>query len=108
MMFLGEVYASAGGGPRFYEQLEFYTEAVMTVLEMIYQRLMRLFGKKGYVRGEVAVSVDDDLDANLPMPFRPRSPKAYRRKGRLLANPLFEHSDPNTMSVQGWCNVRYR
>jgi len=46
MMFLDWVYASAGGGPRFYEQPEFHTETVMTILEMIYQRLMRLFAKK--------------------------------------------------------------
>ena len=42
------------------------------------------------------------------MPFRPRAPKAYRRKGRLLANPLFQHPDPDVMSVQGWLNVRYK
>jgi hypothetical protein len=52
--------------------------------------------------------VDADLEANVPMPFRPRAPKAYRRKGRLLANPLYQHTDPDIMSVQGWCNVRYR
>ena len=42
------------------------------------------------------------------MPFRPRGPKAYRRKGRLLVNPLYQHPDPDVMSVQGWCSVRYR
>ena len=25
---------------------------------------------------------------------------------RLLANPLFQHPDPDVMSVQGWLNVR--
>ena len=108
MMFLDGVYASSGRGPRFYEQPEFTTETVMTILEMIYQRLMRLFAKKGYLTDEVAVSVDDDLEASVPMPFRPRAPKAYRRKGRLLANPHYQHPDPDVMSVQGWCNLRYR
>ncbi len=69
-MFLDRVYASAGGGRRFYEQPEFTTESMMTIFEMIYQRLMRLFTKKGYVKDEVAVSVDDDLEANVPMPFQ--------------------------------------
>ncbi len=32
----------------------------------------------------------DEFDSDVPMPFRPRAPKAYRRKGRLLANPLFQ------------------
>ncbi len=90
-MFLDGVYARSNGGPRFYEQPEFHAETVMTVLEMIYQRLMNLFAKKGYVTDEVAVSVDDDLDANVSMPFRTRAPKACRRKGRLLTNPLFQH-----------------
>jgi len=31
---------------------------------------MRLLPKKGYVTDEVAVSVDDDLESNVPMPFR--------------------------------------
>ena len=108
MMFLDGVYASSGGGPRFYEQPEFTTETVMTILEMIYQRLMRLFAKKGYVDTSGEASVLEDIDSDVPMPFRPRSPKAYRRKGRLLANPLYQHPDPDSMSVQGWCNVRYR
>lgn len=42
----------------------------MTVLEMIYQRLMRLFATKGYVTDEVALSVDDDSEASVPIPFR--------------------------------------
>ena len=32
--------------------------------------------QEGYVTDEVTVSVDDDLEANGPMPFRPRAPKA--------------------------------
>jgi hypothetical protein len=40
--------------------------------------------------------------------FVPGAPKAYRRKGRLLENPLFQHPDPDAMSVQGWLNVRYK
>jgi hypothetical protein len=83
MMFLDGVYASSGRGPRFYEQPEFTTETVMTIFEMIYQRLMRLFAKKGYVDTSGEASVLEDIDSDVPMPFRPRSPKAYRRKGRL-------------------------
>ena len=108
MMFLDGVYARSNIGPRFYEHPEFHTKTVMTILEVIYKRLTRLFAKKGYVTDEVAVSVDDYLEASVPMPFCPRAPKAYRRKGRLLANPLYQHPDPDVMSVQGWCNVCYR
>jgi hypothetical protein len=41
------------------------------------------------------------------MPFRPRAPKAYRRKGRLAQHPSWQQSDPDKMCV-GWCNVRSR
>jgi hypothetical protein len=33
---------------------------------------------------------------------------AYRRKGRLLANPLFQHPDPEMMAVQVWLYARYK
>ena len=33
---------------------------------------------------------------------------AYRRKGRLLANPLYQNLDPDVMSGQSWSNVRYK
>ena len=82
------------------------------VLEMIYLRLAKLFAKKGFVDASGEASMPEDFDSeddlSVPMPFRPRAPKVYRRKGRLLANPLFQHSDPDTMCVQGWLNVRYK
>jgi hypothetical protein len=83
-------------------------ESMFDVLEMIYLRLEKLFAKKGYVTASGEASVPEDIDSDVPMPFRPRAPKAYRRKGRLLANPLFQYPDPDMMSVQGWLNVRYK
>jgi len=80
----------------------------MTILQMIYKRLTRLFVNKVYVTDEGPVSGDDDVEANLPMPFRPHAPKADLHKGHLLANPLYQHPGPDVMSVRGWCNVRYR
>ena len=44
----------------------------------------------------------------MPQPFIPRAPKAYRRKGRLLANPLYQHPDSNVKSIESWLNVRYK
>jgi hypothetical protein len=54
------------------------------------------------------VSLPEEDDASVPLPFIPRAPKAYRRKGRLLANPLYRLQNPEMMSVEGWLNVRYR
>ena len=70
MMFLDGVYASSGRGPRFYEQPEFHTKTVMTIFEMIYQRLMRFFAKKGYVDTSGEASVLEDIDSDVPMLFR--------------------------------------
>ncbi len=42
------------------------------------------------------------------LPFIPRAPKAYRRKGRLLANPSYQHPDPDIISIQSWLNLRYK
>jgi hypothetical protein len=41
----------------------------------------------------------DDFDNEVPMPFRSRASRAYRCKGRLLANPTGPHPDPDVMSV---------
>lgn len=65
------------------------------VIEMIYLRLAKLFAKKGYVEASGEANVPENIDSDVPMPFRPRAPKAYRRKGRLLANPLCQHPDPD-------------
>ena len=108
MMFLDGVYASGKGGVKFFEYRGFSQESMFDVIEMIYLRLAKLFAKKGYVDASGEASVPEDIESDVPMPFRPRAPKAYRRKGRLQANPLFQHSDPDVMSVQGWLNVRYK
>jgi hypothetical protein len=108
MMFLDGVFARAKNGIKFFEHRGMSQESMFDVLEMIYLRLEKLFAKKGYVNASGEASVPEDFDSDVPMPFRPRAPKAYRRKGRLLANPLFQHPDPNVMSVQGWLNVRYK
>ena len=44
----------------------------------------------------------------MPPPFIPRAPTAYRRKGRLLGNPLYQHSDLDVISIQSWLNLRYK
>jgi hypothetical protein len=108
MMFLDGVFARAKNGIKFFEQSVLSQESMFDALEMIYLRLAKLFAKKGYVTASGEASEPEDIDSDVPMPFRPMAPKAYRRKGRLLANPLFQHPDPDVMSVQGWLNVRYR
>jgi hypothetical protein len=108
MMFLDGVFARAKGGIQFFERGGFTHESMFDVLEMIYLRLTKLFAKKGYDQLGGESSSPEDDDSSVPMPFRPRAPKAFRRKGRLQANPLYQHPDPEMMSMQSWLNVRYR
>jgi hypothetical protein len=75
------------------------------VIEMIYLRLAKLFAKKGYVDASGEVSLPEDNDCDVPMPFRPRAPKAYRRKGRLLANPPFKST---VSAFRSRCDVSSR
>jgi hypothetical protein len=78
------------------------------VMEMIYLRLAKLFASRGYddASGEAGPPEEDDL--SVPLPFIPRAPKAYRREGRLLANPLYQHPDHDVISIQSWLNLRYK
>jgi len=106
------LFGRAKNGIKFLEQSVPSQESMFDVLEMIYLRLAKLFAKKGFVDASGEASVPDHFDSeddlSVPMPFRPRAPKAYRRKGRLLANPRFQHPDPDVMSLESWLNVRYK
>jgi hypothetical protein len=108
MMFLDGVFARAKGGIQFFERGGFTHESMFDVLDMIYLRLTKLFEKKGYVVDGGDASWPEGEDSSVPMPFRPRAPNAFRRKGRLQANPFYQHPDPEMMSIQSWLNVRYR
>ncbi len=94
IMFLDGVFASGKDGVKFFEHRGMSQESMFDVIEMIYLRLAKLFEKKGFVMVSGEASVPEDFDSeddlSVPMPFRPRAPKAYRRKGRLLANPPFK------------------
>ena len=80
MMFLYGVFASGKDGVEFFEYRALSQESMIDVLEMIYLRLAKLFAKKGYVAASGEASVADDFDSeddlSIPMPFRPRAPKA--------------------------------
>ena len=79
------------------------------VMYSIHACLAVVFKRHGYVRddGTASESENDDNDDEAAMPFRPRAPKAYRRKGRLAQHPSWQQSDPDKMCV-GRCNVRSR
>ena len=52
--------------------------------------------------------MEPEIGEDVPIPFRPRAPKAFRRKGRLAANPRFQQSDPDRIAVEGWANIRFK
>ena len=76
MMFLDGVFARTKRGIKFFEYQGFTHEAIFDALEMIYLRLAKLFEKKEFVMVSGEASVPEDFDSDLPMPFRPRAPKA--------------------------------
>ena len=77
------------------------------VLTAIVHRLEKLFRQKGFVCDEDIVH-DVEFDSEVPLPFTPRAPKAYRRKGLLEANPNYKNQDPNMISVEGWANIKFK
>jgi hypothetical protein len=87
MMFLDGVFASGKDGVKFFEHRGMSQESMFDVIEMIYLRLAKLFEKKGFVMVSGEASVPEDFDStdesSVPMPFRPRAPKAYRRKAAI-------------------------
>ena len=109
MMFLDGVFARAKNGLKFFDHRGLSQESMFDVIEMIYLRLAKLFAKKGYVDASGEVSLPEDFDSeddlSVPMPFRPRAPKAYRRTGRLLANPPFKST---VSAFRSRCDVSSR
>ena len=104
---LDGVFAQTAKGKRFYAYDRFDSECVLAVLYGIYHRLEALFRARGYVK-EDGEGVKDAVDDSVPLPFKPRAPKAYRRLGSRPPHPLYKQTDPEMMSVEGWCNVRWR
>ena len=107
MIFLGDVYGRGRDGLRFYPHPSFTTEAMFDVLYDIHDRLGAVFRRRGYVRDDDETGEPEHTE-DISMPFRARPPKAYRRKGRLLEHPNYQHSDPDQMSMAAWCNIRYK
>lgn len=107
MIFLDGVFAQTATGKRFYAHPTFDTDCVLGILHTIYHRLDHLFKRLGFVTDDGEVMNEPPLD-EVPLPFKPRAPKAYRRVGSRSPHPLFQQTDPNMMSVEGWCNVRWK
>ena len=105
MIFFDGVYGRASDGLRFYPHPRFTTEAMFDVLYAIHDRLGEVFRRRGYVRDDGETGEPEHTE-DISMPFRPRAPKANRRKGRLLEHSNYQHSDPDQMSMGAWCNIR--
>ena len=104
LIFLDGVYGRGRDGLRFYPHPSFTTEAMFDVLYAIHDRLGAVFRRRGYVRDDGEAGEPEHTE-DISLPFRPRPPKAYRRKGRLLDHPNYQDPDPDQMSMEGWCNI---
>ncbi len=116
-------YTRAGGGRFAFTPVRgFTTEWMFNVLYQIVdavEGVLRRFGyvKAGMLKGceegseygdEDPIAEEPELDADIPLPFKPREPKSYRRKGRGNGGTSAAQIDPRVMTVKGWCNVTYR
>lgn len=109
VVFMDGVYAETPEGRRFLAAQDFDSSSVIMVLSGIIKRLERLFLDWGYVTKDGEPS-EPELPLDVPLPFKPRAPKAYRKAGRggRAPHPLYQNPDPDQMSVEGWCNIKYR
>lgn len=73
----------------------------------ILSRLEAVFKGFGYVRDD-GEGEEPDLAQDIPLPFKPRAPKEYRRRGRSPSHPSFKQTDPDVMSIRGWCNLHFK
>jgi Putative transposase len=94
-------------GFKFVPAINFNSEAMSSVIHGILRRLDALFKEFNYVR-EDGEGEEPELSEDVPLPFKPREPKAYRRRGRTPDYPLYKQTDPDTMSIEGWCNIKYK
>jgi Putative transposase len=83
MIFADGAWGSVKGGPTFFPLNGFTTEAMFDVLAGIHGRLDKLFRRRGYVRDD-GEAEGPELAEDVPIPFRPRAPKAFRRSNLIF------------------------
>ena len=107
MISLDGAYARTNKGLKFFPYQTFSTEAMFDILTAIVHRIENLFRQRVFVSDEDIVN-DVEPEDDVPLPFKPRAPKAYRRKGLLESNPNYKNPDSNMISVEGWANIKYK
>ncbi|MCX6117182.1 MAG: transposase [Proteobacteria bacterium] len=106
IIFLDGGFTRAGGGGfDFIPYSGFYSELMFDILHGIINRLELVFKEFGYVRDD-GEGVETELEGDIPLPFKPRAPKSYRRNNKSKDSRIFP--DPNKLTVKDWCNVHYK
>ena len=82
------------------------SQEVVMVLYGIEERVERLFRRRKYIRGH-GPDIEEVPQEDVPAPFKPRQPKAYRRKHG-FKEPAFNQIDRDKMTEVGYCNVTYK
>jgi hypothetical protein len=79
----------------------FHSELMINVVHGIVRRLQRVFEDFGYVRndddGESEI-VEPELSEDIPLPFKPRASKSYRRSGK--SEKSNDYSDSNILNIK--------
>jgi hypothetical protein len=111
ILFLDGVFVRGKGTTKeFKEYPNFDSSCVILILRGIHEHLSRLFKDWGYVSRDGEPQDTSEFEQDLPAPLKVREPKAYRRSDKtgLAPHPLFKQTDPEMMSVEGWCLVKWR
>ena len=106
IVFADGVWARREGDLAFFPFNTLISEEVVMVLSGIEDRLERLFRRRKYIRGQ-GPDIEEVPQEEVPAPFKPRQPKAYRRKHG-FKEPAFSQINRDKMTEVGYCNVTYK
>ena len=106
IIFADGVWARRDGDVEFFPFPMLTSKEVAMVLYGIEERLERLFRRRKYIRGH-GPDIEEVPQEDVPAPFKPRQPKAYRRKHG-FKEPAFNEINRDKMTEVGYCNVTYK
>ena len=85
-------------GFKFVPAINFNSVAMFSVIHGILRRLDGLFKEFNYVR-EDGEGEEPEPAEDVPLPFKPMEPKAYRRRWRTPGHPLYKQTRLNRAVV---------
>ncbi len=109
IIFMDGGWVKGKSGFEFVPVKGFRSESMIDVIHGIISRLTQVFKDFGYVTKEGDVSPEEpELSEDVPLPFKPRAPKAYRKRGSSALATGYQAPDPNVLTIKDWCNLHFK